>query len=194
MFAAHANVRDAHLARFVQANAMAMPFPKRSFDFVFSIGVAQHTPDPLEFLRSAAEAVAPGGRAAFWVYERRLDSVVRPKYLLRPITSRMSAKTNMRFSEALVDGFFPLAQRLAKLPGIVRKIALRSLPIATYLDQLPLSEVAQREWSVLDTLDWYSPRFDKPQKFADVAGVLTDAGATRVVRGRAPGLTADAWF
>jgi len=186
VYAASRNVAGADCARFVHADALAMPFAPRSFDFAFSIGVAQHTPDPLAFVRAVGDAVKPGGRVALWIYERRLTAMLHPKYLLRPLTSRMSAAWNRGFSERLVDLFFPLAERLVRLPEPVRRTAMRALPIAVYLGKLDLQPEAQRQWSLLDTLDWYSPRYDQPQRYEDVARVLRECGAVRIDR-RSPG-------
>ena len=194
VYAARASVAGGERARFVQADALALPLPKKAFDFAFSIGVAQHTPDPLSFVRAVAGCVRPGGKAAVWVYERRLDALLQPKYLLRPITSRMSAEWNRAFASMLVGIFFPVAEVVARLPRPVRVLASKALPIATYLGHLDLPREAQREWSLLDTLDWYSPKYDRPQRYNKVVAALRASGALRVERGRPGGVTARAWF
>jgi hypothetical protein len=35
--------------------------------------------------------------------------------------------------------------------------------VADYEASLPLSAQQRREWAVLDTFDWLSPRYDQPQ-------------------------------
>jgi 2-polyprenyl-3-methyl-5-hydroxy-6-metoxy-1,4-benzoquinol methylase len=194
VYAARANVAHTEQARFVQADARALPFAPGSFDFVFSIGVAQHTPDPLGFVRSVARMVRPGGRAALWIYERRLSALLSTRYVLRPVTRHLPQKWNRRLASALVQTFFPLAERVDRLPEPIRKVALKTLPIAVYLGQLPLTREAQREWSLLDTLDWYSPRYDRPQTFRDVARTLEEAGAKQVERLATRGVTVSASF
>jgi SAM-dependent methyltransferase len=194
VYAARANVASSDRARFVQADARNLPLPKHSFDYVFSIGVAQHTPDPLEFVGAVARMVAPGGRLALWIYERRLASMLRPKYLLRPLTRRLPHSWNRRLVGALVEVFFPVAEHLSRAPSVLRGVATRALPIAAYVGELPLSRAAQKEWSRLDTLDWYSPRYDLPQRFEPVAAVLQGARAREVVRRPVPGLTVCATF
>lgn len=37
-------------------------------DFVFSIGVLHHIPDPVPVVRAACQALRPGGKLAIWVY------------------------------------------------------------------------------------------------------------------------------
>jgi 2-polyprenyl-3-methyl-5-hydroxy-6-metoxy-1,4-benzoquinol methylase len=192
--AARANVRGGDRARFVQGNGMALPFPKRSFDFAFSIGVAQHTPDPLAYVRSVAECVKPGGQVAFWIYERTLRALLQPKYLLRPLTRRLPLRANRALATMLVSAFFPVAEVVARAPGPLRKVGLRALPIACYLGELPLPRESQREWSLLDTLDWYSPRYDAPQRYDEVERTLREAGATGVHRADVGGLGVRASF
>jgi SAM-dependent methyltransferase len=181
-------------ARFIQASAFELPLPPRSFDYVFSIGVAQHTPDPLRFVRCVGEMVRPGGEAALWIYERTLLALLQTKYLLRPLTSRLPAHWNRRLASGLVGAFLPVAYRASRLPRPIRRVVLRTLPIAVYLDQLDLPAEMQREWSLLDTLDWYSPKHDHPQRFHDVAGALRESGARRVDRRQVPGLTVSAHY
>lgn len=194
VFAARTNVKGAERARFVQANATDLPLPKRSFDFAFSIGVVQHTPDPLRFVQSVAEAVRPGGEAAFWMYERTLSALLHPKYVFRPLTRRMPIRFNRVLTTVLVNAFFPMAELLQLAPQHVRPVAVRALPIACYLGQLPLSRDQQKQWSLLDTLDWYSPCYDSPQRFDDVARVLQRAGAKKVERRGVGGLAIRAAF
>jgi 2-polyprenyl-3-methyl-5-hydroxy-6-metoxy-1,4-benzoquinol methylase len=194
VYAARANVAHSERARFVQADARALPFAPGSFDFVFSIGVAQHTPDPLGFVRSVARMVRPGGRAALWIYERSLTALLSTRYLLRPVTRHLPQRWNRMFASALVQTFFPVAERVDRMPEPARKLAFKALPIAVYLGQLPLEREAQREWSLLDTLDWYSPRYDRPQSFGDVARTLQEAGAKHVERLAPRGVTVSASF
>lgn len=194
VYAARANVAHGERARFVQGDARALPFAPASFDFVFSIGVAQHTPDPLAFVRAVAGMVRPGGKAALWVYERRPTALLSTRYFLRPVTRHLPQHWNRRIASALVGTFFPLAERVDRMPEPVRKLVLKTLPIAVYLGQLPLGREAQREWSLLDTLDWYSPRYDRPQTFRDVARTLRDAGAKQVERLTPRGVTVSATF
>jgi 2-polyprenyl-3-methyl-5-hydroxy-6-metoxy-1,4-benzoquinol methylase len=194
VFAARAHAAGAERARFVQADALSMPFASRSFDFAFSIGVAQHTPDPLGFVHAVGQAVRPGGQAALWIYERSLRALLHPKYVLRPVTSRLPTRWTRTLAAALVDVFFPLAERVDRAPEPARAIALRALPIACHLGRLPLDRRAQREWSLLDTIDWYSPRFDSPQTFDAVARTLREAGARHVERMPVAGVAVRAHF
>jgi SAM-dependent methyltransferase len=193
VYAARANVVGAERGRFVQADALSMPLAPRSFDFAFSIGVAQHTPAPEDFVRAVGRAVRPGGQAAVWVYARRLSALVHPKYLLRPVTRRLPVAWTRFLASALVSTFFPVASRLDRAPEPLRSLGLHALPIA-YPGRLGLEEQAQRQWAVLDTVDWYTPRFDSPLTFDEVARALCEAGAREVERLPVPSIAARAFF
>src|SRR5262249_61229773 len=44
--------------------------PSGDLDYVFSIGVLHHIPDPAPVVRAAYAALRPGGRIAVWLYGR----------------------------------------------------------------------------------------------------------------------------
>jgi len=56
----------------------------------------------------------------------------------------------------------------------------RLVPVANYVDILPLSKKQHLEWSLLDTFDWLSPEFDHPQTPETVARWLHDAGLEQI--------------
>lgn len=48
-------------ALFVKADARVLPFPPESFDFVFSVGLIEHFPDPLPVLAEQRRVLRPNG-------------------------------------------------------------------------------------------------------------------------------------
>lgn len=52
----------------VQGSVLRPPFRVGSFDFVCSIGVLHHTPDPREGCARLAALLQPGGQLSVWVY------------------------------------------------------------------------------------------------------------------------------
>jgi SAM-dependent methyltransferase len=65
----------------VQGDLLRPPFRSASagggFDFVYSIGVLHHLPDPYEGFRSLLRLVRPGGMIAVWVYGFENNGFVR---------------------------------------------------------------------------------------------------------------------
>lgn len=64
--------------------------PEEAFDYVFSIGVLHHIPDPQPVVRAAFHSLRPGGRLAVWLYGREGNhlylALVKP---LRAVTTRL---------------------------------------------------------------------------------------------------------
>lgn len=171
--------------RVVQASIYEMPFEPDSFDYVYCIGVIQHTPDPKRSVMKLCQMVKPGGRVGLWIYERDWKSYIGTvgfKYLLRPWTMNMSRQQVENFSNFLERLCWPV-NRIARHSGLPGKIIMRMLPVAcAYLQDVPLSDEDFRAWVRLDTFDMYSPAHDHPQTFPTVAAWLREAGFTDIRR------------
>jgi SAM-dependent methyltransferase len=155
-----------------QGDIFAIPCPERSFDRVICLGVLQHTPDPQRAFSSLARQVRPGGFLAIDVYPRRLSALLHWKYVLRPLTKRMSHERLHRLVSGAVDALLPVAVRLRAVGG---RVGSRLIPIVEY-SELQLSPELHREWSVLDTFDMYSPAHDHPQSIRSVRSWFAAAG------------------
>lgn len=163
----------------VQASIYEAPFRARDFDFVYCIGVIQHTPDPLRSVRCLCALVKAGGHIGLWIYENDWKSYVGTlgfKRLLRPLVSRWSRSAQMRFCRALVAAFFPLVRALRPLGWLGRALTRLTPVAAAHIASVPLTPADLREWVLLDTFDMYASAFDQPQRFEDVARVLEEEG------------------
>ena len=168
----------------LQASILNLPLRPAAFDAVYCMGVIQHTPAPRAVIQSLPSYLKPGGKLAYNFYEegiwRRLQII---KYALRLITPHLSVSKNLSLSEFLVGLFFPLTQRLVKIPKV--RIVNHLIPISS-VHNPQLSTEDQRAWTLLDTLDWYGARYEKRQHHEDVAAQLRNVGMA-AVRSR-PGL------
>ena len=152
-----------------QASIYEMPFPDNSFDKVFCFGVLQHTPDFKQSVRSLIAKAKPGGEVIVDFYPvKGWWTKVHAKYMLRPITRRMS-------HEKLLQRIENNADRLIKTYNFfdsigVGKFVNRFLPVVDIKGTLPqnLSKEELREWVILDTFDMFSPAHDHPQTIATV--------------------------
>lgn len=159
----------------VQGDVFALPFEAGSFDFVYSLGVLQHTPDPHAAFAALPPMVAPGGSLAVDYYEKRLTALIHSKYLLRPITKRMNQQTLFALLERVVPVLLPVSQLLGKVPVAGRALK-RLVPVANDDDNLPLTPQQLREWSLLDTFDWLGPEYDNPQDIPTARRWMEEAG------------------
>lgn len=146
----------------LQADVYALPFQPASFDYVYCLGVLQHTPDPRDALLSLARHLKPGGRIAVDVYPRRWSNWLHPKYWMRPVTRRLPEETLFNAVERSVPFLLALSIASGKVPAVGRFLR-RLVPVANYHGIYPLSVQQLREWAVLDTFDWLSPVYDQPQ-------------------------------
>jgi SAM-dependent methyltransferase len=170
----------------VQASLYDLPFKPGAFDYVYSIGVVQHTPDRVATVRALAAQLGRG-ELALWVYEKSWRSLLGYKYWFRLVTRHLSMQANWRLSRALVWVFYPAGRVLAGVP-VAGKYLVRLLPFA-YRSPGPGGSWAQgREWSLLDTFDNLSPAHDHPMTEADLRGWVTSAGLVPVRRLPAPSL------
>lgn len=167
----------------VQGDAADPPFRDASFDIVFSIGVLHHTPDTARSLAAVARLVRPGGTLAVWVYAARLRRTHLGSEILRPLTSRLPEERLLK----IVRWTVPKMDRLhERLPGPLSQVARVALPTSAHHNA---------EWRILDTFDWYSPRYQWKHSDEEVTGWFRSLGFTDLwvgpvpasVRGRRPG-------
>ncbi|MBI2839573.1 MAG: class I SAM-dependent methyltransferase [Acidobacteria bacterium] len=166
--------------RLIQADLHRLPFAKDSFDFVFCFGVLQHTADPCRAFGSLVPFLKPGmGRIAVDIYPRSLRFLLHPKYLLRPLTRRMSKEKLYDLIRRRARSLLALSDFLHGIPLLGKHLA-RLVPIANYRSVFALPDTMLLDWAVLDTFDWLSPRYDRPATLAQLRSWLHEARLTDV--------------
>jgi 2-polyprenyl-3-methyl-5-hydroxy-6-metoxy-1,4-benzoquinol methylase len=155
-----------------QADLKTIPLEKRSFDKVMCLGVLQHTPDPQASFRSLAGMVRPGGELVIDVYRKDFWALLQWKYVLRPLTKRMSERFLYRTIEGIVPFLLPVAKNMRKIGG---RAGARAVPIVEY-SHLGLNREQNKQWAILDTFDMYSPVYDQPQTRETVQRWFAEAG------------------
>lgn len=166
------------LVQCIQGSIYAIPLRSNAFDAVHCAGVIQHTPDPERTILSMPRLLKPNGRLGYNFYEltwsRRLQLI---RAGLRMFTPHMSQPALLRLCRIMVAPLFPLSRIVSRIRFV--RFGLRFLPISAS-HQPELSRVAQYEWTLLDTFDWYNPRYDQPQRHTRVAELLQQADFTEV--------------
>ncbi|TAJ07289.1 MAG: methyltransferase domain-containing protein [Nitrospirae bacterium] len=110
--------------QFVQADIRRAPFRQASFDFIYSLGVLHHLPDPEEGFRGLMPLLKPGAVIFIWVYQR----TTRKELLehARRVTTRLPlwlAKGVAWFATVLDYGVFVNAYRLFRRLAVVEQYA-----------------------------------------------------------------------
>jgi len=177
---------DTNQYQIIQVSIYDLPFRPNTFDYIYSIGVIQHTPDRKGSIMSLSKLLNHG-QLALWVYEKSWRSLIGYKYWFRIATRQLSQESTWKLSLLLVKVFFPFAWYLAKVPRIGRYL-VRLLPMA-YRSPGPNGTKQQsEEWSLLDTFDNLSPRYDNPITESELKRWLKDANLPLIERRTTPGL------
>lgn len=169
-----------------QASIYEMPFPDNSFDKVFCFGVLQHTPDFDASIKALIGKARSGAEIIVDFYPiKGWWTKLNAKYILRPITKRMSHDRLFSLIERNIDwlikGHFALHRA-----GL--GIFTRFLPVCNIKKSMPkiLTPSELREWTILDTFDQYSPQHDHPQRISKVVKMFEKHGARVTFAGVEP--------
>jgi SAM-dependent methyltransferase len=145
----------------LQADVFALPFASESFDVIYSVGVLHHTPDCEKAFKVLPQYLKPGGKIAVWLYSG-YNHWYRFSDQYRKVTHRMSIRTLHRILSVAVPTLHGLDRGLRLIP-IVGK------PMAGALGVLfPISRNKDPEVRLLDTLDWYSPKYQSKHTYEEV--------------------------
>ena len=171
----------------LQADVFALPFAPESFDYIYSIGVLHHTPDCEKAFKSLPQYLKPGGGIAVWLYSG-YNRWYRFSDQYRKITHRMSIRTLHGLLRVAVPPLYHLDRGLRAVPWV-------GAPLAGIVHHVfPVSRHPEPETRVLDTLDWYSPKYQSKHTYEQVfrwfescgLEALSVANISIGVRGRKP--------
>jgi len=180
-------VESKNNVQLIQADVYRLPFKPGVFDSCYCIGVAQHTPRPLEALRCLPRLLRPGGRLAVTVYEKRQFTKLNGKYLVRPLTRRLNKRVLLAGIRALMPVLFPVTELLFRLP-VLGPVFDFIIPVANYVERTELSWRQRYRIAVLDTFDRLAPDFDDPLVEEEVLNAFAELGMQQVRRQANPGL------
>ena len=177
--ACYANLKHHAKLHVIQGDIYALPFARESFDYVYSLGVLQHTPDVAKAFMALPPVLISNGYLCADFYWIRLRTMMNPKYLLRPITKRMDQEKLFSWLKKHVPALLRTSQFLGKTP-LIGRFLRRIVPVANYTDIYPLSAKQLEEWALLDTYDMLAPAYDKPQSISTITQWFNQAGFREV--------------
>jgi len=159
--AAYRNAGHLPGVHFVQADIFDPPFADGAFDLAMALGVLHHTPDPRAAFQSLSHVVKEGGQLTITVYDAGNKVYVANSRFWRRYTTRLPRRVLHVLSFAAV----PLYSlwTLPRLGWVFRSMAFISLE-------------RDWRWRVLDTFDWYSPRFQSWHTHHEVFGWFKENG------------------
>lgn len=159
----------------VQGDIYSLPFEPSTFDYVYSLGVLQHTPDVAAAFAALPPMLRQGGKLCTDYYWKRFRTMMHAKYLFRPFTKHMQQERLFAFLEKNVATMLKASQLLGAVPviGVALK---RVVPVADYTGRFPLSDKQLKEWALLDTFDMLAPAYDNPQDVETIRRWYEKAG------------------
>ena len=202
---------------FVQGDLTHPPFRPEAFDFIYSIGVLHHTPDTRAAFLALVPLINPGGEIALWVYALRRLSETFERFPDR-INEVLAVDSNFTIPPARQATVGRLAKKMdwvMETSNRMQRAVTTRLPTRWlyalchaaiplyYVFRLPVfyplrlvTKVAvdpDPEWRVLNTFDWYSPRYQWKHTYGEVEAWFREAGLEQItalprpvaVRGRA---------
>jgi SAM-dependent methyltransferase len=159
-----------HADRMTYLNKTGSEIPAgENLDYVFSIGVIHHIPDPSPTVQAAWSALKPGGRMLIWLYGHEGNelylAVVRP---LRLVTRRLPAP--------ILHGLTWLL--LPLLWSYIQCCKVARLPMRDYMTKI-LSELDQRQLRA-NIYDQLNPAYAKYYREHEARALMESNGFTDV--------------
>ena len=154
------NLADRDFVAF-QADVFALPFAPESFDVIYSIGVLHHTPDCEAAVKALDKYLKPGGLLVVWLYSG-YNKWYRFSDFWRRYTHKMKPQTLHGILKVAVPFFYNLQQGLKRVPLVGR-------PAAGLVHHVfPVNRQKDPEARMLDTFDWYSPKYQSKHTYEQV--------------------------
>jgi SAM-dependent methyltransferase len=180
------NLADRDFVAF-QADVFALPFAPASFDYIYSIGVLHHTPNCEQAVKVLPQYLKPGGTLAVWLYSA-YNNWYKFSDIYRQFTHRMPAKSLHGMLSVVVPVVNSVDSMVRVLPGIGRPLS------GVVRHVFPVNRNPNRQWRVLDTFDWYSPKYQSKHTYEQVFRWFESCGLEDLrvvdvpisVRGRKP--------
>jgi SAM-dependent methyltransferase len=163
------NMREVSNCRLV--NKGGHEFQESNLDFVLSIGVIHHIPDPLQVIRNAYQSLRPGGQLVIWVYGNQLWLYVWCQKLARRLTMRMSDNALNR-----VSGFIALI--LTGYARSIAKVRARRAPMYDYLTTTFVK--VSREFRKIVVFDQLNPGWSDYYSEEQLRQLLVEGGFSLV--------------
>lgn len=133
----------------IQADVFRLPFRKDTFDAIFSIGVLHHSRDTREAFLRLPPLLKDDGDLSVWLYHYQDRLYCAASDFWRAVWRPFPTWAVYAWSWLLVT----------VLSGLWAKPVMSRPPWGHLRRILPVNTHADRQWRILDTFDWYSPRY-----------------------------------
>ena len=156
----------------LQADLLRLPLKEEIFDLVFSFGVLMHSPSTKNAFMQITRFVKPRGRLAVFVYAKWSEK----------------GAWGSRAKERLSDSYRKITSRLPF--GVLHKLSYIAIPLYEMkkvpklgkLVDIAIESSMNPDWRlrVLETFDWYSPKYQWKHTRAEVVSWFKEAGFNEI--------------
>lgn len=163
VYAAYENLKSYPNFLVLKANIYELPFLKQSFDYIYSLGVLQHTPDPEKAFKCLPQLLKLNGSICVDYYWKRFREIFKTKYYVRLVTRFFNENQIYNFLFKHHSSLYKISNAMSSIP-VFGKFFIFLVPVKNYKFDYPeLNDKQLEEWSFLDTYDNWAPMYDKPQ-------------------------------
>ena len=173
---AHRNTKPTGRVQVVQGDLHNPPFALESFDFIYSIGVLHHLPDPEEAFRNLLRYLKPGGEIQIYLYWKPERQPIKA-LMLRGIAAARRLTTKMPHS-AVYALAYPTAVSAFLFFVWPYRMMKRIPGLSQFAEDIPMKQYAKFPFRVCvnDQLDRFSAPIENRYTRADVEDWLRRAG------------------
>jgi SAM-dependent methyltransferase len=177
---ARRNTANTGRVHVVQADLYDLPFPPESFDFIYSLGVLHHLPDPEAGFQGLLPLLRPGGEIQIFLYWKPEGQPLKSLLLnavnrLRSVTTRLPHPVLYTLSYPAACAAFAFFvwpyQLLRRMPGL-----------RAFAERLPMKQYARYPFRVCvnDQFDRFSAPIEHRYTRAEVEAWLRRAGLENI--------------
>jgi SAM-dependent methyltransferase len=164
----------------IQADLHDLPFAPESFDFIYSIGVLHHLPDPETGFRGLLQYLKPGGEIQIYLYWEPEGQPVKTALLSAVAAIR---RLTTRLPNAAIYALSYPAAWLAFISFVWPYRALRLIPqLRGLAERMPMKQYSNYPFRVCvnDQFDRFSAPIENRYTKAEVEDLLRRAGLEEI--------------
>jgi SAM-dependent methyltransferase len=180
--------KDNPSVHIIQGDILHLPFRKRQFDVIYSLGVLHHTPDAKEAFLNLIKFIRKDGIVSAWVYGTAgeyHDFKTNPLKENRQRYIRSTMAKRLHWFIVYIREILFKTVRLVTTRMYVPLLYLLCYPFAA-IGKVPLLKYltasVHKNWKVrlLENFDWFSPQYQSHHTKEEVAGWFNQAGLEEI--------------
>jgi 2-polyprenyl-3-methyl-5-hydroxy-6-metoxy-1,4-benzoquinol methylase len=169
-----------------QADIRFMPYKKNEYDYVFCMGVLQHTPSPEESIKYLYIMTKPGGILCIDHYLFKLRNILPPpigvaEKVYRWFILLLPHKVRYKVVHRIVSFWFPIHWKFRKI-RLFQQLLRRISPVHFYYQEYDLPGYNDYyQLALLDTHDGTTDKYRHHRSIRSIRKTLEKLGAKNIV-------------